>query len=69
LTPLLALVLTSSLVAATGSLASVPRAAASSGTGDRSRITALERRIAADGASAKRVVTRYDDAAAKEAMI
>jgi murein DD-endopeptidase MepM/ murein hydrolase activator NlpD len=63
------MVLTSSLVAATGSLASVPRAAASSGTGDRSRITALERRIAADGASAKRVVTRYDDAAAKEAMI
>jgi murein DD-endopeptidase MepM/ murein hydrolase activator NlpD len=57
------------LGATMGALASVHGASASTPGGDRARIAALEKQIAADGAAAKRVVARYDDAQARQAEI
>ena len=57
------------LGATMGALASIHEASASTPGGDRARIAALEKQIAADGAAAKHVVARYDDAQAREAAI
>jgi murein DD-endopeptidase MepM/ murein hydrolase activator NlpD len=57
------------LGATVGALATVHGASASTPGGDRARIAALEKQIAADGAAAKSVVTRYDKAQEREAAI
>ena len=57
------------LGATVGALATIHAASASTPGGDRARIAALEKQIAADGAAAKSVVTRYDKAQEREAAI
>ncbi len=52
-----------------GALTNIRQASASCTGGDCSRIAELEQRIAADGATAKRLVVRYDQAEARAAAI
>lgn len=63
------LLLTLVLAMGAGALTSVRQASASTASGGRSTIAALEQRIAADGATAKRLVARYDADEARETAI